>query len=123
VKRLVEAWGALPALAVALAMLAAFFAVGDRELPLRIESELLDLRFRLRPTQPGPVSLVIVEIDDASITEIGRWPWSRRVFAQFLDRIVTAKPKLICLDLSLIRQLGGCADWPNRRIRPVWERI
>jgi CHASE2 domain-containing sensor protein len=79
-KRLIEAWGALPALAVTLAMLAAFFVVADRGLPLRIESELLDLRFRLRPTHPGPVPLVIVEIDDSSITEIGRWPWSRRVF-------------------------------------------
>jgi len=81
-------------------MLTAFFIAGDWGLPLRIESELLDLRFRLRPVRPHSVPVVIVEIDDRSIAEIGRWPWSRRILAQFLDRIAVAgKPKLIGLDL------------------------
>ena len=80
-------------------MLMAFFIAGDWGLPLRIESELLDLRFRLRPVRPHPVPVVIVEIDDRSIAEIGRWPWSRRILGQFLDRITAGKPKVIGLDL------------------------
>jgi adenylate cyclase len=80
-------------------MLAAFFVAADWGLPLRIEGEMLDLRFRLRPVQRHPVPVVIVEIDDRSIAEIGRWPWSRQVLARLLDRIAAAKPKLICLDL------------------------
>ncbi len=98
-KRLVEAWGTLPALVVSLAMLAAFFVAADWGLPLRIEGEMLDLRFRLRPVERHPVPVVIVEIDDRSIAEIGRWPWSRQVVARLLDRIAPAKPKVICLDL------------------------
>jgi len=26
-------------------------------------------------------------------------------------------------DLTLLGQLGGCAEWPNRRIRLLWEQI
>src|ERR1700747_3734362 len=80
-------------------MLAAFFVASDWGLPLRIEGGMLDLRFRLRPVQRHSVPVVIVEIDDPSIAEIGRWPWSRRIFARLLDRIADAKPGLVCLDL------------------------
>jgi adenylate cyclase len=99
VRRLTDSWRILAALAIALAMLAAFFAAGDRGLPLRFETELLDLRFRLRPPQPHRVPLVVVEIDDASIAEIGRWPWSREILARLLDRIAAARPKVIGFDL------------------------
>ena len=98
-RRLADAWGILPAVAVALTMLAAFFLVGDRGQLLRLENETLDLRFRLRPPHPHPFPVVIVEIDDASITEIGRWPWSRQILARLLDRIATAGPRVICFDL------------------------
>jgi adenylate cyclase len=92
-------WGTLLALAVALVMLAAFLTAGDSGLPLRVENELLDLRFRLRPPHSPDAPIVIVEIDDASIAEIGRWPWSRQVLARLLDHIIVAGPKVICLDL------------------------
>jgi adenylate cyclase len=92
-------WGTLLALTVSLVMLAAFVIAGDWGLPLRIENQLLDLRFRLRPPHSPDVAIVIVEIDDASIAEIGRWPWSRQVLAQLLDHIIVAGPKVICLDL------------------------
>ena len=94
-RRLSQSRGALPALAVSVVMLAAFFVSADWGLPLRIEGEMLDLRFRLLPTQRHSVPVVIIEIDDPSIAEIGRWPWSREVFAQLFDRIAASKPKLI----------------------------
>lgn len=43
--RRLNGWGILPALAVALALLAMFLAAGDQGLPLRLENEMLDLRF------------------------------------------------------------------------------
>jgi CHASE2 domain-containing sensor protein len=101
-RRLTDAWGTLLALTVALTMLVVFFVASDFGLPLRLESEMLDLRFRLRPRHPHPVPVVIVEIDDRSIAEIGRWPWSRQVLARLLDRVAAAGPKVICLDLLFI---------------------
>ena len=31
--------------------------------------------------------IVIVDIDEKSLGEIGRWPWSRSVMADFVDRL------------------------------------
>jgi CHASE2 domain-containing sensor protein len=43
-------------------------------------------------------NIVIIEIDDKSINEIGRWPWDRDVFAQILSKIENAD--VIGVDLS-----------------------
>ena len=42
---------------------------------------------------------VIIAIDDKSINEIGRWPWSRDVHATLLDTLATSKAKAIGFDI------------------------
>ncbi|WP_269531145.1 CHASE2 domain-containing serine/threonine-protein kinase [Chitinimonas sp. BJYL2] len=39
--------------------------------------------------------IAIVAIDQQSLDNIGRWPWSRDVHAEFLDKLAAAKPKLV----------------------------
>ena len=41
-------------------------------------------------TTPDP-RITLIAIDDASIQEIGRWPWNRSVYAQLLPKLSTAK--------------------------------
>ena len=77
VRRLLHAWEAPLALSVALAMLIGLLATSESGFPFRLESLTLDARFRLRPVEPRSSQVVIVDIDDKSIAEIGRWPWSR----------------------------------------------
>jgi len=47
-------------------------------------------------------SIVVVEIDDASLNEIGRWPWDRNVFADLLLKIEGAK--VVGVDLSFFEE-------------------
>jgi adenylate cyclase len=64
-----------------------------------LETKALDLRFHLRgETTPG-APVVLVVIDDRSIAELGRWPWSRRHFAEIVQRLQAAGAKVIGLDL------------------------
>jgi adenylate cyclase len=65
----------------------------------QVEAQLLDLRFRLRPQAPPSDDIVLVLIDDASIREVGRWPWSRAVIAQGLARLSEAGARTIGIDL------------------------
>ena len=65
----------------------------------QIEAQLLDLRFRLRPPAPPSDDIVLVLIDDASIREVGRWPWSRAVIADALARLAAAGARTIGIDL------------------------
>ena len=55
--------------------------------------------FRLRGELPAPENIVIVAIDDASIQQIGRYPWSRRITAECLDKISKGKPSAVGLDI------------------------
>lgn len=43
--------------------------------------------------------IVIVEIDSESINKIGQWPWPRKVFANFLEKIEKYNPKVVALDI------------------------
>ncbi|MFA5062417.1 MAG: adenylate/guanylate cyclase domain-containing protein [Patescibacteria group bacterium] len=43
--------------------------------------------------------IVIVTIDDASISKIGQWPWSRQVFASALEQLNSVKPKVLGVDI------------------------
>jgi len=53
----------------------------------------------VRPSPDDEV--VIVAIDDASLAEIGRWPWRRSVHAALIDRLSQAGARVIGLDLIL----------------------
>jgi adenylate cyclase len=99
VRRLLHAWEALLGLGVALAMVIGLLATSEFGVPFRLESLTLDARFRLRPVDPKSNQVVIVDIDDESIAEIGRWPWSRALFAQLVDDLAAAGAKVVVLDL------------------------
>jgi adenylate cyclase len=63
------------------------------------EAKTYDLRFRdLRgPIQPNP-DIAIIAIDEKSIAELGRYPWSRDRYAPLLDRLAAAKVKAVMFD-------------------------
>lgn len=63
------------------------------------EAKTYDLRFKnLRgPIQPNP-DIAIIAIDDKSIAELGRYPWSRDNYARLIDRLAAAKVKAVMFD-------------------------
>jgi adenylate cyclase len=73
----------------------------------QIEGQLLDLRFRLRAPRPASDAIVLVRIDDRSLREIGRWPWSRAVIADLIGRLQAAGARTIALDLLLTEPEPG----------------
>ncbi|MEW5719459.1 MAG: CHASE2 domain-containing protein, partial [Chloroflexota bacterium] len=53
--------------------------------------------------QPPPSTgqVVIVAIDDASLKEIGAWPWSRATIAALVNALTPAQPRVVGLTLIL----------------------
>jgi adenylate cyclase len=83
--------------AVAVLLLATVFA--DNPVVRGLETQSLDLRFRLRgPRPPGP-EVTIVLVDDDSLARLGRWPFARTLFADALDRLHRAGAKVVAFDL------------------------
>jgi adenylate cyclase len=67
----------------------------------RLELFFQNTHFQWRgPVQPGP-EVVIAAIDEKSIDELGRWPWSRKKLAQLVDKLVQHQVKVIGFDMVL----------------------
>jgi len=82
-----------------LMLLALYFQWGPLE---RIEYGAYDLGLSLRQdtsarSTPSPV--VVVAIDDASITGIGRWPWPRHYIAQMIWFLHQAEAKVVGVNI------------------------
>jgi adenylate cyclase len=63
---------------------------------------LFELRgglFKLAKLEPPSAPIVIVEIDEASIREIGGWPFRRGLHGELLNRISEWKPLVIGVDV------------------------
>jgi CHASE2 domain-containing sensor protein/signal transduction histidine kinase len=56
-------------------------------------------RFLNLREQPLLSDIVVVEIDNASVDQLGRWPWPRSVHARLLERIAAAKPAAVIYDV------------------------
>lgn len=52
----------------------------------RIDQYFYDLRMRTQQNKPDP-RIVIVDIDEKSLADIGRWPWSRNVVADLVTSL------------------------------------
>ncbi|XGV96965.1 MAG: CHASE2 domain-containing protein [Leptolyngbya sp. BL-A-14] len=58
--------------------------------------------FKLRGEQPWDDRLVLIAIDDSSIAQLGRFPWSRLQYVKVLDALLkneAAAPSIIAIDL------------------------
>lgn len=71
-----------------------FLFAGGSAFLQSIEKRAYDLGVQLSSREPGD-KIAIIAIDDQSIENIGRWPWSREVHAQMIDKLVSGQAKVI----------------------------
>ena len=91
----IERLGAVVAILVTAVMLIVFWFD-----PLaRFEDASLDIRFLLRGPRPAGEEVKLVLIDEPSIRELGRWPWSRDKQAQLVTAIADDGAKVIGIDV------------------------
>ena len=64
----------------------------------------VDLRLKIRGTQPGHEKIVIMEIDDPSLAAVGQWPWPRSIHAVLLNILDKYDPRLIFFDILFTEQ-------------------
>jgi adenylate cyclase len=76
----------------------------------QVDLRLKDARFRLRgPVKPGP-EVAVVAIDNKSVKEIGRWPWSREITAQLIRNLADYGAKVVALDMVFSEPQGAVPD-------------
>jgi len=63
------------------------------------DNRCLDTMFRLRGTEVTTGQIVIINIDEKSLSALGQWPWSRDIVAQLVDNFRRAGAKVVGFDI------------------------
>ena len=64
-----------------------------------IDNRLRDFFFTIRGEIPNSDNVVIVDIDEKSLQELGQWPWSRNILARILENLDKNKVGIIGFDM------------------------
>lgn len=74
-----------------------------------LENKIDDYRIKYRPRDYMPIlsDPVLIGIDDESLAHVGRWPWNRAVFAEFLKFIKRANPRAVLFDIEFLEKFPG----------------
>jgi serine/threonine-protein kinase len=72
--------------------------LSPRDLLQSLERKAYDLGVRATSQTPSD-RIAVIAIDDQSIANIGRWPWSRDVHARMIELLIGAKAKVIGYDV------------------------
>ncbi len=81
-----------------LALLVATLTLLISNLPERLDLVLYDSLLHLQYQAPSE-EVVIITIDEPSLQKLGRWPWSRQVHAELLDRLTEIGVKAVAFDI------------------------
>jgi len=75
--------------------------IEDQIAPVNIlEKRLLDQMFIIRGKKAVSDNIVIVDVDERSISELGRWPWNRSIMANIIQNLSEYyNAKVILLDI------------------------
>lgn len=75
-----------------------------------LDSRGRDIVFSLREAPAPHPSVVVVAVDEKAVKHYGRWPWSRQLLAQLIDRIQASGAGLIGLDIVFTQEESPQAD-------------
>lgn len=83
----------------------------------RLDNLFFDQAVASRSTVPS-AQIIIVEIDEESLSTVGRWPWTRDRHGELIDRLTLAKPAAIGYDVLFTEPTNSQDD---ERLRAALE--
>ena len=82
-----------------------------------IDDRVRDVYFKIRGQQKASKDIIIIDIDEKSIAELGQWPWERDKVATLLSNLTKLEAGIIGLDIVFAE-----ADKTSpKRIAKLWD--
>lgn len=76
-----------------------------------LDRQVYDTRLRWSPPVAGAGVSVIVDVDERSLAEVGRWPWPRSVIGELADRLAgRGQASVIGFDVLFAETQAGGSD-------------
>ncbi len=85
---------------IGLIVILVFWLASGTELMRGLEWQAYDLGVRFSSADPANSDVVVVAIDDASLQELGAWPWPRDILAEATRQLSKYRPSVIGFTLS-----------------------
>ncbi len=60
--------------------------------------------------------ILIIGIDDTTLSEVGAWPWSREIFAKTINELNKGEPKVVSFDILFLEERNGDQEFQNAMI-------
>ncbi|MDH5219281.1 MAG: adenylate/guanylate cyclase domain-containing protein, partial [Gammaproteobacteria bacterium] len=76
----------------------------------RLDEVSRDIVFKLRDTPQASPEVIVIAIDEKSVSDTGRWPWDRSTQATLLEKLKSYSPKVIGLDIIYLHSQGRDQD-------------
>ncbi|MDD3324054.1 MAG: adenylate/guanylate cyclase domain-containing protein [Sulfurospirillaceae bacterium] len=103
-------------IALALFAGASYMYINEVAIFSNINKKLTDLFFHIRGFEPASQDIVIVDIDEKSLRQLGQWPWSRDTVATLLNNMTQAQVGVIGLDIVF-------AESDNSSPKKVFQKL
>ena len=87
-------------LPLAVLLIAAVARIAIPDVLDRLSLACFDLYQRAAPREPADAPIRIVDIDDASLSKIGQWPWPRGLIAELLAKLRDAGAAVVAFDID-----------------------
>lgn len=87
-------WGLISSISIIIILIVCIF-----DILIPIENIFYDLRFKIHGPVKKEGDVIIIKIDEESLSQLGRWPWDRKIIAKAVENLFNAGVKAVALDI------------------------
>ena len=91
--------------------------LGIWQIPIQLENQFFDWRYKNyleKKEKTISPHTILAAIDERSIMEIGRFPWSRKTWVDVVEKLGSFGAKVIAFDIIFSEEEVSCHDHPDR---------
>ena len=87
----------------------------------RFDNGVYDLLLRWCPTRPPSGQVVIVDVDERSLSTVGQWPWRRDLVGRLIANLRDLGAATVALDI-IFAERDRYDDSRLAEVEPRWRR-
>lgn len=100
-------------IALLLGILTSYLYISQSAFFENLNNKITDAFFLVRGEIKPSDNVVVVDIDEKSLKELGQWPWSRDVVATILQNLTKSEVGIVGLDIVFAEQILVKIDAPD----------